>query len=259
MRCDLNLNGQRQLPRCPTPGTAQYNSHPACCLIVICSGTGSVAPWWSWDNTGWHGWWVCGLASCSYLWPSKNTHFNMQQFLDKGPTDSVWTIIVPPNRLSQMAQNLGCVHVDLWIFLCFLERTVHMPIYLRNADSSTCQQLQQQHVDRVAAKNNPEHDVMTGLWDDFPDHHMWISLTNANLSGRKWHVWRIPAKIKKHRSACTHPAFRAICIWDNLIQGNVWSPLKYCFPAHRSSLPPYHFNWGRITMSSWSVYQLLTN
>jgi hypothetical protein len=57
MHHDLNLNGCQQLPWCPTPGAAAYNSHPECCLIVVCSGAGSEAPWRSWDNGGRHGWW----------------------------------------------------------------------------------------------------------------------------------------------------------------------------------------------------------
>jgi hypothetical protein len=52
-----DLNGQQQLPWCPTFGAAAYNSQPACWLIVVCGSTGSGAPWRLWDDSGRHGQW----------------------------------------------------------------------------------------------------------------------------------------------------------------------------------------------------------
>jgi hypothetical protein len=45
MCCDLN--GQQQLPRCPTPDAAAYNSHPAYWQIITCGDADSEAPWGS--------------------------------------------------------------------------------------------------------------------------------------------------------------------------------------------------------------------
>jgi hypothetical protein len=45
-----DLIGQQRPPWCPTPNANAHNGHPVCWLIVVCSGTGSGAPWWPWDD-----------------------------------------------------------------------------------------------------------------------------------------------------------------------------------------------------------------
>ncbi len=45
-----DLIGRQRPPWCPTPNADAHNGHPVCWLIVVCSGAGSGAPWWPWDD-----------------------------------------------------------------------------------------------------------------------------------------------------------------------------------------------------------------
>jgi hypothetical protein len=46
-----DLIGRQRPPWCPTPNADAHNGHPVCWLIVVCSGTGSGAPWRPWGDS----------------------------------------------------------------------------------------------------------------------------------------------------------------------------------------------------------------
>jgi len=52
-----NQNGRQRPPWCPSTRAGAYNSRPECCLIVVCGGAGSEAPWRPWDDGNRHGRW----------------------------------------------------------------------------------------------------------------------------------------------------------------------------------------------------------
>jgi hypothetical protein len=80
---------------------------------------------------------------------------------------------------------------------------------------------------------------MTGLRDDFPDlPHVDFSHKCGLVRSKMTCVESSRQNKKIHRSARTHRAFQTICIWDNLIQGNVRPPLKYIAFQHIEAV--YH-------------------
>jgi len=77
----------------------------------------------------------------------------------------------------------------------------------------------------------------------FQTYHMWISLRMWSCPVKNDMCGEFPPK-KKKTQICMHASriLGFLYLGQLKIQGNVRPPLKYCFPAHRSSVPPYIFN-----------------
>ncbi len=78
-------NGRQRPPWCPTPDADAHNGHLVCWLIVVYSGAGSGAPWWSWDDGNCQGQRGTLLLALASFYLAKAKHHNTQQSINKAP------------------------------------------------------------------------------------------------------------------------------------------------------------------------------